>query len=154
MRALNRLLTGFALSASFLTANAAEAMPIHDFDQLTIKQRGAYTMHMIETAVDLLKAKGDTAAAEKIRDLFDQQSVMTSYVEYINGVRKVTDAHAADPNFKPLEVEHAFCQTLKDNGIIVGVHSLSVAASNFTPPSSSDVAMQTPAPPPPTPGQK
>jgi hypothetical protein len=149
MRGINRFLAGALLSASFLVSSAAQAMPIPQFDKLTVNQRADFTVFLIKCAHDILAAEGKTADAEKVIDLFDRKSGRPSphlaeFVENVNGVRKLNQENASDPKFKPFEVEHALSLTLRNNGIFVPVSKLLLASHDYKPPQPGNQPLHTP----------
>lgn len=160
MRGIKGLIAGAALSASFLMAGAAQAMPIPQFDNMAGPQRGEYTVFLIENAANILAKNGDTAGAAKVRDLFESdpgqpaKPGLVQFGENLSGIRQLNQQHAADPGFKPFEVEHALALTLKQNGIVVPVSALLLASQDYKPgqPTSSNLASGGAGPQGPAPG--
>jgi hypothetical protein len=148
MRGMKRFVAGVVLSASFLMADGVRAMPLPQFDQMTTNQKGDYTEFLIRMTMDIFNAQGDTADAQKVLSLFGQQAVISQYVENVNAVRKVNRDNAGDPTFKPFEIEHAFCLTLKENKIILPVSKLLIATKDYkpAPPSGNAAGKSSPAP--------
>jgi hypothetical protein len=139
MKGIQKFMASAVLSAGFLMASSAQAMPIPQFDKMAKGERGDYTVFLIEGAANILASQGDTAGATKIRDLLENdpgqpaKPALRQFVENLNGVRQVNQQHAADPAFKPFEVEHALALTLKQHGIIVPVSKLLLASQSYHP---------------------
>lgn len=147
MRGREKRLAGAILSVGLLMARGVQAMPLTQYDQMTTNQKGDYTEFLIRMTMDIFNAQGDTADAQKVLSLFGQQPVISQYVENVNAVRKVDQDNAGDSTFKPFEVEHAFCLTLKENGVILPVSKLLIATKDYKPsPSSASAAAKSPTP--------
>jgi len=158
MKTINKYLAGAVLSASFLFSSAARAMPIPQFDKMTEHQKGDYSVFLIESAADLLKASGDTAGADKVLALFmshpgqPAKPALVQMVETVNAMRTHNQQNANDPNYKPFEVEHALSLTLKNNGIFVPPSKLLQVSQTWKPSNAANsVTARNDAPRQPTP---
>jgi hypothetical protein len=158
MKGLKGFIAGTVLSASFLMAGSAQAMPIPQYDAMTASQKGAYDVFLIEGAANYLASQGDNAGAAKVRGLLEidpgqaTKPAMQQFIANINGTRQLNQQHASDPGFKPFEVEHALALTLKQNGIVVPVSKLLQVGQTYKPSQPSgaltarNTAPQAPAP--------
>lgn len=145
MHGIKKLLATAVLSASFLFSGAAQAMPIPQFDKMTQDQKGDFTVFLLKGAYNILTAQGKTADAEKVIELFEVKDgkpappAIQQLVENLNAARKINQQNAADPTFKPFEVEHALSLTLKENGVIVPVSKLLLVGQEYKPSPQSGV---------------
>lgn len=139
MRSLKVLAVAF-LSPVLLSAGAAQAMEIRQFDKMAEQDRNEYVAELVQGAEKVLTDAGKPDQAAKVSKLFttflgsDQSSV--GIVEFTSNLARarLADAQnvAKDPNAQRLEVEDAMAFTFHKNGIEVP-DTFYTVASDFQP---------------------
>ena len=118
--------TSLIVAALFLT-RSAEAMEIHNFDQMASADQGEYVAELVQGAQKVLIADGKADLADKVHQLFTKKigndQISAGMAEFmINLARaRVADANnlVKNPNTRRIEVEDAMAVTLKKNDIIL-----------------------------------
>jgi DNA-binding NtrC family response regulator len=133
-----KLTVGVLFTALGLTV-AAPAMEISQFDTMTSNDRSDYTAYLMKSACDLLTSEGKATDAQKLWSLFEQTDghrtsvVMVQFDKNLDIARQENQKHAGDPYKKPIDIEHAFALTLKENGIVVPASKLLLITQNYKP---------------------
>jgi len=126
--------------AGFVSASAAQAMEIRQFDKMAAQDRGDYIGLLIVGSQKFLIDEGNADAAAKVENLFTQilpgDKVAAGLVEFERNLDRgrVADLERVikDPNARRFEVEDVMAVTLKKNGIELP-QSFFTANSNFHP---------------------
>jgi hypothetical protein len=156
MKRFNKFLAAALMVTALLLSNAAEAMPIQQYDRMSAKDQADYTSLLVGGAEQVLKDAGRPEQAAQVEKLFttrvagDKITVGMVELELNMSVVRQTDADnlVKNPNAKPVQVEIAMILTLKNNGIIMPKSFIHVGDS-FQPKDRLS-----PAPMVPTPQQK
>jgi hypothetical protein len=113
------------LSTALLSAGAAQAMEIIQYDRMAASDQGDYIVGLLQGAHQILVSEGKADLAAKLHTLFDdvrpgdQMSIgELEFEANVDNVRLLdAERHAKDHSAVRLEVEHAMLITLKRNGI-------------------------------------
>src|ERR1700728_3304354 len=138
MNGLKKYLATGVLAASMLFANAAGAMQIPQFDQMSVNDQDTYITLLAQGAANALYAHGDRAGGDKLVQLFDDTSNNNGehqFWTYLAEVRTMNANNAANSNntTPPYEVENAFELMLNKNGIKVPISVLMSINKDFKP---------------------
>jgi len=121
----SRHLATTLLSAAVLFARGAQAMPIEQYDKMSISDKSDYVVMLLSGAQKMLLAASNHDDLAKLNSLFievrpgDKLSIgMLQLQENIDRARLLdAQRYAKDPNATRLEVEHALILMLKKNGV-------------------------------------
>ena len=127
MNRFNKYLAATFILSALLLTNAAEAMPIQQYDRMSVNDQADYTSLLVGGAEQVLKDSGRPDQAAQVEKLFtttvpgDQITVGMGELELNMSVVRQADADnlVKNPNAKPMQVEIAMVATLKNNGIIL-----------------------------------
>ena len=157
MNRFNKYLAATFILSALLLTNAAEAMPIQQYDRMSANDQADYTSLLVGGAEQVLKDAGRPDEAAQVEHLFTTRreagdKITLGMVELELNMSVVRQADAdnlvKNPNAKPVQVEIAMILTLKNNGIILPKNFIHVGDS-FQPKDRLS-----PAPMVPTPQQK
>ena len=123
-----------------MIADAANAMPIIQFDKMADKDQSTYVGLLVEGAEKVLADEGRKDLVDKAHHLFstklgnDTMTVgMTQFEVNLARVRLLDAKNvAANPGAARLEVEHAMILTLKNNDVLLPTSFMTVGR-NFKP---------------------
>jgi hypothetical protein len=132
---INAFLAVTAASVATLVAAAAHAMPIVQFDKLTISDQGDYLVLLLQGAQKILVDAGKGDQAVKLNKLFsevlpgNQMSIgALQFEENLDRGRLFdVERYAKDHNARRLEVEDVMIVTLKKNDIAMPPEFVHVA---------------------------
>jgi hypothetical protein len=123
------------LATAFIFVGAARAMPIPQFDKMTVSDRGTYTTLLIKGSVDALTTRGNAHDADKLFALFDSGDGLKQLFHNLDTLRLLNQKQSIDPNDRhPVyEFEQAFALTLKQNNIIIPLNFILTINKDFKP---------------------
>lgn len=155
MNRFNKFLAAALMLTALLITNAAEAMPIQQYDRMSANDQADYTSLLVGGAEQVLNDAGRPDEAAQVEKLFttrvagDKITVGMGELELNMSVVRQTDADnlVKNPNAKPLPVELAMIATLKNNGIILPKSFMHVGDSFQPKDPLSPAPMVPPAPP-------
>ncbi|HEY4126042.1 MAG TPA: hypothetical protein VGM36_15575 [Rhizomicrobium sp.] len=129
-----------SLCAAILSASAAQAMEIWQFDKMADQDQSEYLGLLVQGAEKVLNDEGRADLAAQVDKLFlttlagDKMTLGMTEFERNLAIGRAADAKrvAKDPNARRIEVEDALALTLKKNGIALPGTFFTVA-SGFQP---------------------
>jgi hypothetical protein len=131
------------LVATMALAHRTDAMPIRQFDKMSVSDQAKYMGVLLDGTASQFKAEGKQIDLINLMNAFrhsSRQGLAPGFTEFksnLDAAREANKANANNPGEKPLDVEHAFALTLKQNGIPVSSKELLAAGRGFKPSASS-----------------
>jgi hypothetical protein len=124
------------LSALFVSTCVTTAMPLPQFDKMSVEDRSQFTAFLVKGAYEWLIASGRPADAEKLTEFFEDGSKKGGTAQFkknLQVVRVVNRINAENRSNRqrPYEVEDAFSLNLKNAGFNLPVDSLLRITKNF-----------------------
>jgi hypothetical protein len=124
------------LSAVFVWTCVTTAMPLLQYDKMSVEDRSQFTTLLIKGAHEWLIVRGRPADAEKLLEFFEDGSKKGGAAQFkknLQVARAVNRINAENRSNKqkPYEVEDAFSLTLKNAGFNLPVDSLLRITQDF-----------------------